>query len=151
MMNEIEIIHSLDKIPYDLHKIRAFIETVLDEIGEENWSMGLLITNDEEIRDYNRRWRRIDAPTDVLSFAQSEGEPIPLPDDQPFSAGDIIVSLERVSEQSGTLRRSLEEELRRVIIHGILHLRGMVHPGDDYEGSMLKLQEKLVSETRSLG
>ncbi|RKX96464.1 MAG: hypothetical protein DRZ90_08860, partial [Spirochaetes bacterium] len=43
-----------------------------------------------------------------------------------------------------------DEELRRVIIHGILHLNGLDHPGDDYSTGMLKLQEELLGGTGSL-
>ncbi len=149
-MNEIEIINTLDTIPYNLESIRLFMEGVLDRIGIETWSIGLLITNNEDMRRYNYRWRNIDAATDVLSFAQSEGESIPVMENQLVEAGDIVVSLERVAEQSELLNRPMEEELRRVIIHGMLHLKGMDHPGDDFEGNMLTLQEKLVSGTRHL-
>ncbi len=149
-MNEIEIINTLDTIPYNLESIRLFMEGVLDRIGVKAWSIGLLITNDEDMRRYNYRWRNIDAATDVLSFVQSEGESIPVMEDQFMEAGDIVVSFERVAEQSELLNRPMEEELRRVIIHGMLHLAGMDHPGDDFEGTMLTLQEKLVSGTGNL-
>jgi probable rRNA maturation factor len=45
---------------------------------------------------------------------------------------------------------SYDEELRRVTIHGILHLSGMDHPGDDYSSGMLKLQEELLADSGSL-
>ncbi len=149
-MNEVEIINSIDEIPFDLDEVRNFIESVLRSIHAENWRMGLLITTDEGIREYNRRWRGKDSATDVLSFVQMEGQPIPSPKDLPNEAGDIIVSLERVRTQSVSLNCLIEEEFRRVIVHGILHLNGMVHPDDDYGGEMLRLQERIVSKTKRL-
>ena len=68
----------------------------------------------------------------------------------PKEAGDIIISLERVRANAERWANTYDEELRRVTIHGILHLKGMDHPGDDYEGEMLKLQENLLSRSRNL-
>lgn len=149
-IRNIEILSTLDYLPYSFLSIRKFIENTIDNIGIKNWNMGVLLTDNKEIQNYNRRWRNIDAPTDVLSFVQDEGEPIPFPEEIPHEKGDIVVSMEKVAENAKRLNRPLEEELRRVIIHAILHLMGMEHPGDDYEGEMLKIQEKLVSETQSL-
>ncbi len=149
-MNEVEIIRNIDEIPFDLNEVKNFIESVLRSINAENWSIGLLITTDEGIREYNRRWRGKDSATDVLSFVQREGHPVPSPKILPYEAGDIIVSLERVRVQSLSLNCLIEEEFRRVVVHGILHLNGMVHPDDDYGGEMLRLQEQIVSKTRRL-
>ena len=63
----------------------------------------------------------------------------------PFEAGDIVISLESVRRNAEEWETPYELELRRVIIHGILHLKGMDHPGDDYETGMLKLQEELLA------
>lgn len=149
-MNEVDILDSLGMSSAVREEIRFFVHTVLRKLHVNNWQMGVFITDNEEIRHYNCQWRNVDAATDVLSFVQCEGHSIPQVEGMPFEAGDIIVSLQRVKQQALRLQRKPEEELRRVIIHGILHLDGMDHPGDDYEGEMLKIQERFVSETRSL-
>lgn len=150
-MNDIEIILKSEvpeskNISQEL--LHEFIESVLRRMGIDNWCMSLVLSDNNEIQDYNRRWRNLDMPTDVLTFAQCDGEQIPSPIDEQVEKGDIIVSLEQVLQQADMLKRPLREELGRVIIHGILHLNGMDHPGDDYDGEMLSLQEQLVIETR---
>ena len=77
------------------------------------------ITNDEELQDLNRRFRGKDYTTDVLSFA-CPGEYL----------GDIAVSLQRARAQARERGHSVEDELRILILHGVLHLRGMDHESD---------------------
>lgn len=143
-MNQIEFISELETPSPELRQLEPFVMTILDKIGAENWQMGLVATDDEGIREYNRRWRNVDKATDVLSFVQDDGEIIPTMPGLPKEAGDIIVSLETVARNADELGSTYDEELRRVVIHGILHLNGLDHPGDDYESGMLKLQEELL-------
>lgn len=149
-MNEVELLGFPDSYPIEKQEIGDFVDSILQKLGISNWLMGLLFTDDKGIRQFNREWRSIDAPTDVLSFAQIDGDAVPTMDAASFEAGDIVISLQQVYRQAEMQKRSPEEELRRVIIHGILHLNGMDHPDDDYECTMLKLQEKLLCETRKL-
>jgi probable rRNA maturation factor len=146
-MNEIELISELDTQPREFDYIEPFILSILDSIGADNWQMGLVATDDAGIREYNRRWRNIDKATDVLSFVQDDGELIPLMPGMPKEAGDIVVSLETVARNAGESGSTYDEELRRVIIHGILHLNGLDHPGDRYDSGMLKLQEELLGRS----
>ncbi len=149
-MNQIEILAELDKPPREVQYLETFILSILDVLAVDNWQMGLLITDDNGIREFNRRWRNIDKATDVLSFVQDDGEVIPAMPGMPKEAGDIIISLETVAENARQWDNSYDEELRRTIIHGILHLDGMDHPGDDYKTGMLKLQEELLADTGSI-
>jgi probable rRNA maturation factor len=81
-----------------------------------------LITTDAALRSLNRRFRRKDAPTDVLSFAGSNGTP-----------GEIAISFDRAAEQAAELGHSVDQELRILMLHGLLHLGGMDHENDDGE------------------
>jgi probable rRNA maturation factor len=78
-----------------------------------------LITTDRELRALNRKFRKKDYATDVLSFP---GEP-----------GEIAVSLDRAAAQAAEHGHSLEEEIRILILHGVLHLTGMDHENDSGE------------------
>ena len=149
-MNHIELISEMDNSAPETHFMEAFTQIILDRIGADHWQMGLVVTDDNGIREFNRRWRNIDKATDVLSFVQDEGETIPTMPGMPKEAGDVIISLETVARNAGEWNNSYDEELRRVIIHGILHLSGLDHPGDDYGSGMLKLQEELLAETGSI-
>jgi probable rRNA maturation factor len=107
----------------------------------------VLITSSEELRNLNRRFRRKDKPTDVLSFpAILDGE-----------AGDIAISADIASENAYLLGHSLEEELRILILHGMLHLAGHDHEKDGGEmealeselRDRLKLPSSLIERTLS--
>ena len=107
----------------------------------------VLITSSAELRDFNRRFRRKDKPTDVLSFpAVIDGE-----------AGDIAISADIASENAFRLGHSLDEELRILILHGILHLAGHDHEADRGEmealesdlRDRLKLPSSLIERTNS--
>jgi len=149
-MNHIEIISEISDPPPVFFHLESFALSILENLGKENWQMALVITDDEKIRGYNRQWRQIDKATDVLSFVQDDGEQIPVAPGMPVEAGDIIISLETVAGNASEWNTSFDEELRRVIIHGILHLNGLDHPGDNYSSGMLKLQEELLSGTSIL-
>ena len=89
-----------------------------------------LVTGDEEIRRLNRQFRRKDAPTDVLSFpAEANGH-----------LGEIAISWDRAREQAASFGHSVEEELRVLMLHGVLHLVGMDHERD--RGEMRRVEQR---------
>ena len=89
-----------------------------------------LITTDQELRRLNREFRKRDYATDVLSFPSEEGPDL----------GEIAVSFDRAAEQAGALGHGVEEELRILILHGILHLCGMDHETD--AGEMARAERR---------
>ena len=107
---------------------------------EEN--VELLLTNNEEIHAINKQYRNIDRPTDVLSFAERES---PSPD--PKFLGQIIISLDRAQEQADELNQSLEEELRFLFVHGLLHILGYDHEKPEDEKVMLKEAYRILGRT----
>jgi len=72
------------------------------------------------MREFNRDYRGIDRTTDVLSFPQSEGPDFTI-------LGDILISIETAERHSKSYGVTLHEELKKLIIHGILHLIGHDH------------------------
>ncbi len=90
-----------------------------------------LISTDRELRRLNRRFRRRDAPTDVLSFPVAEN--FPSAPGQTHFLGDIAISLDRAARQARRLGHSLYEELCILMLHGVLHLTGMDHSSDGGE------------------
>jgi probable rRNA maturation factor len=79
-----------------------------------------LIADDGELRELNRKFLRKDYPTDVLSFPASNGG----------LGGEMAISLDRAAAQAAEFGHSVEEELRILMIHGLLHLAGMDHESD---------------------
>jgi probable rRNA maturation factor len=120
-----------------------FVNKVLGTLGKDNWDISILLCDNAYIRGLNVRYRCIDEATDVLSFvlgeeAEESGEKRWLP-------GDIVISLDALEENARYFKVSPDEELRRLLIHGILHLDGMDHKGNDPEEPMLKKQEALLA------
>jgi probable rRNA maturation factor len=91
-----------------------------------------LITGDAEMRRLNRQFRGKDYPTDVLSFPLEGGRRGPL--------GDIAISVARARVQARQFGHSAEEEVRVLMLHGVLHLLGMDHETD--EGRMARAEKR---------
>ena len=85
--------------------------------------LSILLTDDREISALNRKFRKKSRPTDVLSFPMG-ASPGPA---AVRMLGDVVISVERAEEQAGALGIRLEEEMLRLLIHGVLHLCGYDH------------------------
>lgn len=122
-------------------KIISFCNAVLTKLDIFNWEISILICNDLTIKDLNNKYRSKNEPTDVLSFVQ---ELIPV--DDIIYAGDIVVSIETVKLHSNTFSVTFDEELKRVLVHGILHLKGLDHVTNSIDEKMLILQESILKD-----
>ncbi|MCS7314994.1 MAG: rRNA maturation RNase YbeY [Bryobacterales bacterium] len=87
-----------------------------------------LVTGDAELRRLNRRFLGKDRATDVLSFPAPPGWPGGEPGRPPL--GEIAISVDRAARQARRYGHSLEEEIGILMLHGLLHLRGMDHTCD---------------------
>ena len=119
----------------DAKKVSNIARKVIEkELGEtEIGSLNILLTYDAEIASINKQFRNKEEPTDILSFGYGlEEEPI----------GDIVISLERIAEQSQEFGNSFEEELLYITIHGVLHVLGYDHEGYDTEDEEIFLLQK---------
>ena len=102
----------------------------------------MLLTDDEGIRALNRAYRGQDRPTDVLSFSQWEGDPMPGADDL---LGDIVVSIERATDQAERYGHTVAREVGFLAVHGLLHLLGYDHEEPDQEAAMMATAEGILS------
>ena len=89
----------------------------------------LVLTDDEEIAKLNRTYRGIDTPTEVLSFDYGSGLETAVHGDQ--VTGEIYISIERATEQAGERHIDLLDEIARLFVHGLLHLRGYDHAAEE--------------------
>jgi probable rRNA maturation factor len=94
-------------------------------------NVNVLVTSNEELRDLNRRFRKKDKPTDVLSF----------PSGIDGFEGDIAISVEIARKNGESLGHGLAMELKILILHGVLHLAGYDHETDD--GKMARTEMRL--------
>ena len=102
-----------------LSRFATRVQRALHLPGEINIS----ITSNGEMRRLNRRFRKKNKPTDVLTF----------PSQMNGITGDIAISLEIAAENAASLGHSLEQEIKILILHGMLHLAGYDHEIDDGE------------------
>ena len=98
------------------------------------------LVSDERIHALNRDYRDKDRPTDVLSFAQNEGE---FADMNAELLGDVIISVETAERQREVRGLTLVEEVTHLLIHGILHLRGYDHELDA-EAEIMEAEERRI-------
>jgi probable rRNA maturation factor len=101
--------------------------------------VNVLVTSNDELQELNRRFRGKDQPTDVLSFPA-------LPGLKPQYAGDIAISAEIAAHNARALGHTVAEEIKILVLHGMLHLRGYDHERDD--GRMARREKKLRGDLR---
>jgi len=150
MMNRI-IVDSQEGIerPGWIENVEPFIALILDKLGIENWELSVLFCNDAFITDLNKKYRDIDSPTDVLSFEQGD-EYIDDEDVNWFNAGDIVISLDTLKSNAKDFSVDVNDELKRLLVHGVLHLDGMDHEDNSPKQEMLQFQEHLLAGFKNI-
>ena len=150
MSNSISVSFN-DEPPGSIDPVRVenFISEVLNELNLKNWDISLLFCDDAFIQNLNKQYRDIDSPTDVLSFEQGD-EYFDDAGETRFMAGDIVISLDSLRFNAEEFNVEINEELKRLIVHGILHLNGMDHLDNSPEQEMLKFQEELLMQYKNM-
>ena len=121
---------------------QAILQTLVLVNASEEAEVSVLLTDDAAIHDLNRTYRGVDRPTDVLSFAQREGEGGDL--DDPL-LGDVVISVERAQEQARDYGHSLRREVGFLAVHGTLHLLGWDHEDPEDERAMMQKTEEVLA------
>jgi probable rRNA maturation factor len=107
------------------------------------------IVSDAEMTELNRDYRGKNKPTDVLSFAQVEGEAFPVFEENPvLQLGDLVVAIETTLRQAREQRHSPEAEITFLCVHGTLHLLGYDHVTNAGRRTMWKWQEEIFEQCR---
>ena len=128
------------------HEIIRAVETMGELYDAANCEVSITVTDDDHIHELNRRYRGIDRPTDVLSFAFNESdEPEIIFDDEDHidTLGDIIVSIDRAKAQAIEYGHSFKREIIFLIVHGMLHLLGYDHM-EESERLEMEAEQKFV-------
>jgi probable rRNA maturation factor len=116
-------------------RLRRWFRAMLAACGVSGAELSVVLCGDDEIHDLNRRFRRKDKPTDVLSFSLREGLPLFAPGSE-AALGDVVISVEtarRVRHERGA---TVEEEIAFLFSHGLCHLLGYDHQTDAEEAVM---------------
>ena len=135
------------------------VEKVLHKCFEEEGLLDskliitITFTTPEEIRKINKKYRKLDKATDVLSFPMFEKDEL----DEKIKnkdflyedvLGDIIISIEKVKEQAEEYGHSFERELSYMLVHGFYHLMGYDHIEDADKKKMRAMEDKIINQMK---
>jgi len=142
-------------LPSWAKQAEAFIKKVLKILGHKNWEVSVLFCDNKYIKSLNAQYRGKNEPTDVLSFAQGEpaaearesrgSPPESATGTGRYMAGDIVLSLDALEENVRFFKVPADEELRRLLVHAVLHLSGEDHATNNAEEPMLQHQEEILA------
>jgi len=143
-MNRVEVNAEEYPLPPWSGDMCRFAVNILEEIKRENWELSIFLCGDKTITKLNAQYRNKNEPTDILSF--NLGETVQEGDKTVYLPGDIVISLDTLRENAEYFKTSEDEELRRLLIHGILHLDGKNHETNEKNEPMLVLQEEILKK-----
>lgn len=130
--------------------VSEYLGKVLDYLGLKNVEFSVSFVTEASMHAMNKDFRGIDDSTDILSFAAEDEDP----DGITFVSagrrkrvlGDMVICPYVLKRNAKTFEVSENEELRRLLIHGVLHLSGENHQTNDMSEPMLIKQEKILSD-----
>ena len=139
--------------PSWLENVQPFVQKVLKAFEFDGEEISILFCNDSYMQELNSNYRGIDSPTDVLSFENDEE----YEDEEGkwLCAGDIAISLDTLPVNAAYFEQTENDEIKRLLVHGILHLNGYDHEPEHIEKGvepqceMLVKQEKLLVELKN--
>jgi len=123
-----------------VRKLKQAAEQILKILKRERAELSLVLVGNRQMQKLNARYRKKNEPTDVLSFPL--GEAVVAGREW---LGDVVISLERARAQARAGKKTLEREVRDLLIHGILHLLGYDHERSAREARVMQAMEKKVS------
>lgn len=117
-------------------KMKTWLSEVIQRRGMSVGNINYLFCNDEYLLGINQRYLNHDTYTDIITFDYVAGN---------LLSGDIMISIDRVGENAAKFGVPFEQELRRVIVHGVLHLLGQGDKSDEEAREMRRLEEGALS------
>ncbi|MBI2996649.1 MAG: rRNA maturation RNase YbeY [Candidatus Melainabacteria bacterium] len=116
---------------------KALYQALKKYLSKNKSNVNILITTNKEIKNLNKKFRKINMPTDVLSFSSTIKEHL----------GDIVISIQKAKEQALKKNITLETELITLLTHGYLHLLGYDHKLPKEKKQMFRVQDKIIQCT----
>ena len=134
--------------PSWLENIEPFVQKVLKAFDFDGEEISILLCNDAYMQELNSNYRGIDSPTDVLSFENDEE----YEDEEGkwLCAGDIAISLDTLPVNAAYFEQTENDEIKRLLVHGVLHLNGYDHEPEHIEKGVKPVCEMLVKQENLL-
>ncbi len=135
-------------IPFAAKTFQKKAQFILDQLKYSDFDLGIWLTTNKTIQKYNKDFRQIDKPTDVLSFPYhinlKAGQKIKVLTPEDKNLGDMIISVPYVFENKKELKGDFDSRMDRMLVHGICHLLGYDHIEDSDYKKMISLENKLI-------
>ena len=136
------------KIKLNTSKFKQNAQKILDSLDYSDYDLGIWLTTNKTIQKYNRKYRKKDKPTDILSFSfypkLKAGDRIKAKTEDDKNLGDLIISLEYVKKHAKELGVSFDQHMQVLLVHGICHLLGYDHIKDEDYEVMHKKEKELL-------
>lgn len=139
-----DVINNYGKEIPNYEEIENYVEYLVKELNLDNCMFNIIFITNEEIHKINKEYRKVDRPTDVISFALEDNKDIEYKDFRLL--GDIYISVDKAIEQARDYNHSLKRELCFLSTHGILHLLGYDHQTKEDEEEMFTKQKELLEK-----
>jgi len=136
----VEIVNKIRRKKISVRRTKRTAQRILGLLNQDRVELSLALVDNREIKQLNARYRKKDQPTDVLSFPSGEQLPTGIQ-----ILGDVVISVEQAEEQAGERRKTLEQEIESLLIHGILHLLGYDHERSRKEAKIMQGLERKIS------
>ena len=123
----------------DRTKLRRWLTSVARDHGHSVNEIAFLLLSDDALLEFNRRYLQHDDYTDVITFDGQTGTGV---------SGEVLMSHDRIRENARSFGASAQHELRRVMVHGLLHLLGHSDKGKAKKDAMRALEDKYLARYR---
>ena len=124
---------------YTSRQFKRIASAILELVGKEKVELSLVLVGNAEMQNLNAKYRHKDYPTDVLSFPAGTIFPA-----ETSLLGEVIISVEKAAQQAKERRRTLDEEMITLLIHGIVHLLGYDHERSAKDARVMARLEKKI-------
>ena len=129
-------LHNKSSIEFNQESIRGLLEMVLSENKHQSADINIIITDDDSLRQMKKEYFNQDVYTDVIAFNI---------DEDPFE-GELYISYDRVKDNAEKFNDSFEGELKRILIHGTLHLCGFDDQTKEDKSRMTSMEEDYLKK-----
>ena len=144
----ITIKNSQRKVKVDTKQLEKQARIILDALEYPDYDLGILLITPDKIHELNRKYRRKNKPTDILSFPYHSnikaGQRIKACYEEDNNLGDLVISPEYVVNDLPRWEQTFEQRLKVLLVHGICHLLGYDHIKDEDYKIMKKIEDKLL-------
>lgn len=140
--------NTVRKSGVDARLLKKTARALLEAAGEPDSTLSISFVDDRGIQELNREHRGKDKPTDVLSFplveSTLEAQNAPASGEHERMLGDIVISVDTARRQAAAYDAPLQDEVNRLLIHGILHVLGHDHE-EASERARMELEERRLA------